>query len=113
MLVWTEAYRPFILGGDVHAPIATEIEDIGEPFDLGGGYFGHLFQNPNTGDLFVAESTSGAFVGPCPQQVKQDIAEGDPGFMATQVADGIERRKKAAILPEEEFWRQLTSPNKR
>ena len=104
MKVWTEAYRPFILGGDVNAPIAADIEDTGPILDLGEGYCGYLLVNPATGDTFVAESTSGAFVGPSIEQVREDIATGSPALMCEQVDAAMERRHKAIMLPADEFW---------
>jgi hypothetical protein len=36
MLIWTTAYRPFIMGGNVNAPIGIKVE-VGEKIHVGKG----------------------------------------------------------------------------
>lgn len=102
MLVWTEAYTPFIMGGDVNAPIATEVE-TGEPIHLDHGITVYLVPSPK-GEIYIAESTTGAFVGTSLEEVKKDIATADPQEMQQQLAKAKERVKKATILDKEKFW---------
>ena len=101
MKVWTEAYRPFMLG-DVHAPICTDIE-VGEPVDLGGGNVGYLVASP-TGKTYVAEGTTGALVGSSIAQVREDISAADPAVLRKQLAWAAERVKAATLLEKDEFW---------
>lgn len=105
MLVWTEAYSPFIMGGDVNAPIATELEG-GEPVHLDHGVVVYLITSP-CGKVFVAEGTTGAFVGTGLEQVKRDVANSDPDVICKQLTSARERVKKATILDNEQFWRMF------
>ena len=102
MLVWTEAYSPFIMGGDVNAPIATEVE-VGEPVQLDHGIVVHLVPSPR-GEVFVVEATTGAFVGTKLDEVKKDVSESDPDIIRMQLVAAKERVKKATILDKEKFW---------
>jgi hypothetical protein len=104
--VYTLRYEPFIMGGSVWQPVAANVEWEGE-YDLGKGYRGYLIISPN-GKTFVAESQSGAFVGPSIQQVREDIAESeDIDFMKKQVEDAKIQSKQATEIPADEFWRLL------
>lgn len=105
MRIWTEAYRPLIMGGDVNAPISTEVE-VGEPIDVGSGIRVYLIVAPN-GNEYVAESVTGAFVGISIEEVERHIAEGDPEVMWKQIEDAKERVKKATPLDNATFWSML------
>ena len=100
--IWTAAYSPFIMGGDVNAPIATEVE-VGDPIDLGGGIKGFVVVSPK-GRIHVAEASTGAFVGTDVDKVKADIAAGDPAVMKKQLAEAKEQFKNANHLEPEAFW---------
>lgn len=102
MLVWTEAYSPFIMGGDVNAPIATEVE-VGEPIQLDHGIVVYLVPSPR-GEVFVVEATTGAFVGTKLDEVKRDVSEADPQIIHQQLTAAKERVKKATILDKKKFW---------
>jgi hypothetical protein len=102
MRVWTEAYSPFICGGDVNAPISAEVE-VGEPICLDYGIIVYLVPSPK-GEIFVAESTTGAFVGTSLERVRKDIATADPKVMRNQLAKAKERVQKATVLTKEKFW---------
>ena len=105
MLIWTEAYRPFLMGGDVNAPISTEVE-VGEPIDVGSGIRVYLIVAPN-GSEYVAESISGAFVGIDVEEVKRHVADGDPEVMTRQIEAAKKRVQKATPLDPEDFWSML------
>lgn len=100
--IWTEAYSPFIMGGDVNAPIATEVE-VGEPVVLAEGISVYLITSP-TGSTYVAEATTGAFVGTSMEQVRADVEDADPAVMKQQLEAASERVKKAEMLEPERFW---------
>ncbi len=103
MLVWTEAYSPWIMGGDVHAPLGAMLE-VGNKFDLGQGQHGYLIQSP-TGELFVAEATTGAFIGPSLEQVREDVASCDDiSVMEKQLEAAKLQREKVRVLEPEDFW---------
>jgi len=105
MKVFTLGYFPFVMGGDVWQPICIDVEVDG-PHDIGNGYQGYVVTAPN-GKTFVAEATSGAFVGPDLKTVKEDISLGEKKMMAKQVADAVEQSKKAKELTPDEFWGML------
>lgn len=103
--IWTEAYRPFIMGGDCNAPVCTEVE-VGEPFDLNDEIKAYVVVSPN-GNTYVAEATTGAIVGNNAQQVKKDVATADPDVMKEQLEGAKLRFKKAVFIETQEFWRLL------
>lgn len=105
-LVWTEGYRPFILGGDCNAPVGIYIE-VGEKIPVGRGYFVYVVVNPKTGRTHCAESRSGAFVGDSVEMVRKDIMEGDEAAMKEQVKTAIARRAKVNSMKEDEFWQMF------
>ncbi len=102
MLIWTEAYTPFIMGGDVNAPICTEVE-VGELIDVGSGFYAYEIESPS-GDFYVVESETGAFIGTSILEVVIDISEGDPEVMRQQIEAAAERAKQAKPLSNEKFW---------
>lgn len=106
--IWTEAYSPFIMGGDVNAPICTEVE-AGEPIDVGRGIQAYVIASPRTGKVHIAESTTGAFVGSSIEQVRQDVESADPEVIKQQLASAAERVKHARPLSPEEFWNHFRS----
>jgi len=79
------------MGGDVNAPIATKLE-VGEPFDLGGGFEGYLVVSP-AGKTHVVESETGAFVGTSIDDVKADIAAGDPAIIRLSTSRVLDQRR--------------------
>ncbi len=101
-VVWTEAYMPFIMGGDCNAPIATELE-VGDPVDLGKGISAYVVVAPS-GALFVAEATTGAFVGTDIEQVKKDVNDADPAVMKNQIEAAKKRFEKARMMDKGKFW---------
>ncbi len=106
LTIWTKAYRPFIFGGDVNAPIATMV-NVGDPLDAGKGIMVHCVHSP-AGRLFVCEATTGAIVGGSLEDVKKDILEGDVEVMKQQIEDAKERVKKAVHVTADEFWGSFT-----
>lgn len=105
LTIWTKAYRPFIMGGNVKAPIATEVE-VGEPFDIGSDFRAYLVTSPK-GSTYVVEATTGAFVGSDIEQVKKDVAAGDPEVMRQQIVEAQKQFEGATHLTPEEFWRMF------
>jgi hypothetical protein len=103
--IWTKDYRPFILGGNVHQPMATEAEASG-PFALGKGYEGYVVLSP-LGESFVAESKTGALVGPTLNEVRADIKKAKKSVMKKQIIEAQESVKAARIVDPAEFWKRL------
>lgn len=103
MLIWTEGYRPFILGGDVNAPLGVEVE-AGEPIDLGHDIRVHEIKFAN-GRTAIAEATTGAIVGTDLQTVKDDVAQAAPADMHEQIENGRRRLAKVQRLSLDEFLR--------
>ena len=105
MKVFTIGYFPFLMGGYPYQPISCEVEADG-PHSIGKGYKGYVVTAPN-GKTFVAEATSGAFVGPDLKTVREDIKLGEKKTMAKQVADAVEQGKGAKELTPDKFWGML------
>jgi hypothetical protein len=105
MIVWTIGYRPFVMGGDVYYPLGTEIK-VGKKYSLGKRYNGYLITAPN-GKTFVAEATTGAFVGPSIESVKKDIKEGEKKVMDEQMEYARSQVPKIEKVEPEEFWKKL------
>jgi hypothetical protein len=102
MKVFTMRYQPFIMGGNVWQPVCCDVEVEG-PYELGLGYKGYVVTAPN-GKTFVAEASTGAFVGPDVKSVKNDIETGDQELMKKQVSEAAVLSKKASEVSAEEFW---------
>ena len=101
--VWTKVYAPFILGGSPHK-IVKCVMDLEKPQHLGRGYTGYVIKSPK-GRIFIAESSSGAFVGGDIEEVRKEILNGDEMTMREQIRDShITRRDNAEIMSEERFW---------
>ncbi len=100
--IWTRAYQPFIMGGDVHAPIGTEVE-VGKAVSVGKGFKCHVIISPK-GHVHIAEATTGAFVGTSLEQVKADVKAGGLKVMRKQVAEAAELRERVRWQSEAEFW---------
>lgn len=105
MKIWTVAYRPFVMGGNVYATIYCEVEVTG-PHDLGKGYQGYMATSPS-GETFVVESTTGAIVGPTLEEVRADVAAADKTVMDEQIANAAEQFKEAERVSPDYFWRFL------
>lgn len=101
--IWTEAYSPFICGGDVHAPISTEVY-AGDPVGIGMGVGVYVVVSPVSGKTYICETITGAIVGDSIKQVKADVASADPAVLAEQVAHAEERVKDARCISNEKFW---------
>ena len=106
MKIWTQSYRPFIMGGDVNAPVWIDIEPASEPYDLGKGYKGVTVISPS-GKIFVAEIETGAIVGSKIREVRADIEAADEDTMRRQIEDARKRVERACHVHPNEFWRQL------
>jgi len=105
MRIWTEAYRPFIMGGDCNAPIVCAVPVDG-PFDLGAGQQGFLAVSPS-GRTFVAEGVTGAIVGSTIEGVRRDVEMADRTVMEEQIASAEKRVLQATPVSRDEFWRLL------
>jgi hypothetical protein len=103
--VFTLGYFPFTMGGNVWQPICCEVEADG-PHDIGKGYKGYVITAPN-GKTFIAEATTGAFVGPDLKTVKEDITLGEESVMVEQVAKAMEQSKQAKEMTPDKFWGML------
>lgn len=104
MRIWTEAYRPWMMGGDCNAPIICDVPVDG-PFDLGGSQC-FLATSPS-GKTFVAEGITGAIVGPNIEIVRSDIEAVDETVVEGQIARAKIRVLRADTVSQDEFWRLL------
>jgi len=105
MEIWIHCYEPFIMGGDVHAPVMTEMPVAG-PFDIGAGYRGFIVIAPS-GKTFVVEGVTGAIVGSTIEQVRADIATAVRENMAIQIRDAEKWASQARMVKPEEFWKHV------
>lgn len=105
--IWSSAYRPFILGGNVHSPICTTVEAMNELHDLGKGCKAYLVTSPTTGKTYVVESTTLGIVGASLEQVRRDVSEAGPKLIKRQLEQEARRAKRAIYVSNEEFWRGL------
>ena len=104
--IWTSDYNPFILGGDVHAPAMCEIEVKGSLVPLGKGMKGYLITAPD-GSTVVAESTTGALIGPTLEEVREDIKATSLRIVKEQMKDAKYRADKAVMTSPEKFWAKM------
>lgn len=100
--VWRPCYRPFMMGGDVHAPVAALLPAVG-PYKLGKGFMGYIVRKSD-GTFAIVEKTSGGVVGDTLGQVQADIKKGDIKVMRKQVAEAIKRGKEATLVDADVFW---------
>ena len=101
--IWTEAYSPWIMGGDVNAPISTELECTGP--HKAGAFELYIAKNPITGQEHIVESETGAFIGTSLEGVRNDIETADKEIVKEQLIAAHERVKEALPLSNEDFWR--------
>jgi hypothetical protein len=85
--------------------MACEVE-APEKVKLGKGYSGYLIIAPN-GETFVAESITGAFVGPTVEEVINDIKVAERKVMKKQIEMAKEQVKNAELISEDKFWETL------
>jgi hypothetical protein len=104
--IWTAAYSPFIMGGDVNAPMGTTVY-VGEREDLGKGFFGHVVSSPLTGATYVVEATTGAIIGENLADVREDIEVGERDVMVKQVADAKTLVSRVRMREPDEFWKAM------
>lgn len=106
MKIWTQAYRPFIMGGNVNAPVMAEVEVSDNEMYVGKGYSVRFARSPK-GKLFVIDIITGGIIGNDIEQVGKDIFEGDEDVMRKQIEDMLEYKKTCDAISEEEFWNLL------
>lgn len=105
-LIWTQAYNPFIMGGDVNAPMGCRIE-VGEAVDAGKGFKVHVVRAPR-GRTYVIEATTGGIIGNDLGAVQKDILEcEDQNFMRRQVHNARAEMAKVFEVKPKKFWRIL------
>ncbi len=105
--IWTEAYRPFILGGRVNAPIITQVKISEPPVALGGNISVHVIVSPVTDKTHVAEASTGALVGDSLDQVRKDFESADLKVIKGQLKEARKRREQCDPVTNDEFWRLL------
>ena len=104
MIIWTRGHRPFILGGDVNAPVGIKIEEPGEKHELGKGYYCYVITSPLTGKTYVAEAETGAIVGSLLVGVRDDVTAADPKVMKQQIYLAREEKTRVLVLEADKFW---------
>ena len=107
-IIWTTGFRPFIMGGNVNAPLAAKVE-VGKPVKLSKDISVFVVKSPLTGETHVADADSGALVGTSLKSVREDVRTGDKKVMKKQIAEAKEQFKKAVMLEPEEFWKKMAN----
>ena len=100
--VFTAAYRPFLMGGDVAGPVGTDVVPEAT-HDIGQGLSVYEITAP-TGHKHFAETTTGAFVGTDLEVIRSDLAQASPEVVQLQLEHAQQQADKIDVLPAEEFW---------
>lgn len=95
VLAWIPRYRPFIMGGDVHAGIKAELQVV-DTLDVGQGHKVHVVKAPN-GVSFYVETECGAMMGNDLMMILEDVKQGDPEVMKGQIEQGRKDRDRAEL----------------
>ena len=106
MIIWTLGYRPFIMGGNVNAPVGVEVE-VTEPIELPEGPLVYEVALSD-GRTAIAEATTGAIIGSSLAIVKRDVRQGDPEVMISQIELAADMMHDVELVPMERFlsmWR--------
>jgi len=111
MEVYTVMTTPFALGGKT-CLIKTDIQEY-ERTDIGKGYFGIVFKNPNTKGWHLALECCGALIGSDKskanliRKIKEDINTGDDKLMKQQIEMAKRDIKGALLFSNEEWFRKF------
>jgi hypothetical protein len=111
MEVYTVMSTPFAFGG-LKCEIKTDIQEY-ERVDLGKGYFGIVFKNPNSKQHHMALECCGALIGTDKskanliKKVKNDIDTGDDKIMRMQINQAKIDLKGAKLLENEEWFNKF------
>lgn len=103
--IWTLGYFPSTLGSELWQPVGCEVPAQG-PFDVGKGYQAYVIVSPN-GTTFVAESETGAIIGPSLDEVRADIAAGEEAVMRKQIEEARVKAARARPYSPQDFWKML------
>lgn len=107
--IYTYKYEPFMMGGNLHRPIATEVEDY-EVINFGKGYTALLVKNPVKEKWHICLDGCGAMIGTDEDKetlvarVTEDIAGGDEEIMKDQIAQGMSELKNAEVIDNDRFF---------
>lgn len=100
MKIWTTAYRPLKIGGNVRRNIATEVEiEDSEWFELANGFYGARLEN----GIYI-DKVSGGLLGRDLDMIIEDIESSDIEVIERQLLDMILERDKAEVISNEEFF---------
>lgn len=101
--IFNRAYRPFIMGGDVHGFISTDV-DVTETFIVNDFITLYEVRGPD-GKTAIVEAISGGIVGNSLNKVLKDIETAEPDVMKEQIKGACEMAKRADHVSETEFWK--------
>jgi hypothetical protein len=104
-IVWTMNYRPFIMGGNVHSPITTEIDLIEEREIKGIPFF--TWKTPK-GSVKLSEGITGAIVADGFDGLLGAISGCSKQFLKDQLQEGIAMFEHPIALSNDEFFKAYT-----
>lgn len=110
--VWTRAYSPFIMGGDVHQPICADLEVLG-PVTLEKKIKGRtntvtFYQTMSPKKkVYYIEKRTGGLMGSSLLQIQKDFDSADPAVLREQLVKMEEYGKTARPVSSGEFWERV------
>lgn len=115
--VYTYMPTPFSFGGQ-GIYISTEINEY-ERVDIGKGYFGILFKNPDKKIWHIALEGCGALIGTMDskkkllERTKKDVETGDEKTMKQQMEMGTKQMAQARSISNEEWFSKFKGKGKK
>lgn len=101
--IWKKHYSPWIMGGDVHAPIGVDVEvSSADEVDLGKGFKGFRVAGPDC--EVIVDKASGGVIGRNLDEIRDDIEKGDAKVMQAQITQAVDTIAKIRLVEPEEFW---------
>ena len=102
--IWSQGFRPFIMGGDVHRPMACEITSYSESFLLAKVSIRAAIRPDG---VMVFLEPGGGIVGDQIAVLRRDLMKCSPKLAKEQMERSKKLNDYALLMPEEEFWKGM------
>jgi hypothetical protein len=99
--IWTVAYRPFIMGGNVNEAISTEVTIIERRMINGFNFF--TFKTPR-GSIKVCDAQTGGVIADSFEELEKNIEGLSKEFLQSQIDGAKERFPNMREMTNEEFF---------